>query len=89
MKDEKALEIKEKRDAIDAVDTKPVVQAIMSLYAECDEKQIMPVFFIALHVFRQYNCWGPLLSESDCLMSVVGRILKEFMAVQHDIKITW
>lgn len=40
-----------------------------------------PVFFIALHVFRQYNCWGPLLSESDCLMSEVDPILKEFMAV--------
>ncbi|KAG0196568.1 hypothetical protein BGX28_009988, partial [Mortierella sp. GBA30] len=86
--DEKALAIKEKRDAVEAVDTKPVVKAIMSSYAECDEKQILPVFFFALHVFRQYNYWGPMLSESDCLMSVVGPILKEFMAVQHEIKFT-
>ncbi|KAG0221183.1 hypothetical protein BGW41_007135, partial [Actinomortierella wolfii] len=84
--DEKMLAIKEKRDAIQAVDTKPVVKAIMSSYSECDEKQILPVFFFALNVFRQYSCWGSLLSESDCMMSVVGPILKEFMAVQHEIK---
>ncbi|KAF8927570.1 hypothetical protein BGZ47_002088, partial [Haplosporangium gracile] len=86
--DERALAIKERRDAVEAVDTKPVVKAIMLSYAECDEKQILPAFFFALHVFRQYNNWGHLLSESDCLMSAVGPILKEFMAVQHEIKFT-
>ncbi|KAK5799764.1 hypothetical protein F5H01DRAFT_326536 [Linnemannia elongata] len=86
--DEKALAIKERRDAVEAVDTKPVMKAIMSSYAECDEKQILPAFFFALHVFRQYNYWGHLLSESDCLMSAVGPILNEFMAVQHEIKFT-
>ncbi|KAF9536834.1 hypothetical protein EC957_009586 [Mortierella hygrophila] len=86
--DEKALAIKERRDAVEAVDTKPVVKAIMLSYAECDEKQILPAFFFALHVFRQYNYWGHLLSESDCLMSAVGPILNEFMAVQHEIKFT-
>ncbi|KAF9079770.1 hypothetical protein BGX23_003275 [Mortierella sp. AD031] len=57
--DEKALAIKEKRDAVEAVDIKPVVKAIMLSYAECDEKQILPAFFFALHVFRQYNYWAP------------------------------
>jgi hypothetical protein len=60
--DEKALAIKEQRDAVVAVDTKPVVKAIMSSYAECDEKQILPAFLFALHVFRQYNYWDHLLS---------------------------
>ncbi|KAF9121531.1 hypothetical protein BGX30_002498 [Mortierella sp. GBA39] len=66
----------------------PVVEAIFSSYAECKNKKITPILFIALHVFRQYNSWATLVSESDCLMGVVGPILKEVMAVQHEIKFT-
>ncbi|KAI8358371.1 hypothetical protein B0O80DRAFT_280481 [Mortierella sp. GBAus27b] len=57
--------------------------------AECKEEMITPMFFIALHVFRQYNSWATLVSGSDCLMSVVGPILREVMIVQHEIRFIW
>ncbi|KAK3838885.1 MAG: hypothetical protein J3R72DRAFT_448111 [Linnemannia gamsii] len=85
---EKVAAQRENRDPVEAIDTEPVVEAIFSSYAECKDKKITPILFIALHVFRQYNSWATLVSESDCLMGVVGPILKEVMAVQHEIKFT-
>lgn len=43
----------------------PVVDAIMSSYATCKTKKITAILFIALHVFRRYNNWAILTSESD------------------------
>lgn len=86
---EKVAAQRENRDPGEAIDTEPIVEAIFSSYAECKDKNITPILFIALHVFRQYNSWATLVSESDCLMGVVGPILKEVMAVQHEIKFTW
>jgi hypothetical protein len=74
---------------VEAIDTEPVVETILSSYAACKDKKITPILFIALHVFRQYNSWATPVSESDCLMGVVGPILKEVMAIQHEIKFTW
>ncbi|KAF9561824.1 hypothetical protein EC968_005602 [Mortierella alpina] len=82
---EKIAAQRENRDPVEAIDTEPVVDAILSSYAECKGKKITPVLFIALHAFRQYNSWATLVSESDCLMGVVGPILKEVMAFQHEI----
>ncbi|CAO3563792.1 unnamed protein product [Mortierella alpina] len=85
---EKVAAQREDRDSVGAVDTEPVVEAILSSYTECKSKKITAIFFIALHAFRHYSTWASLLSESDCLMAVVGPILNEIMALQHKIKFT-
>ncbi|KAG0008758.1 hypothetical protein BGZ80_003082 [Entomortierella chlamydospora] len=72
----------------EAVNAEPVVDAIMSSYSECKTKKIMPILFIALHVFRRYNNWAALTSESDRMMAVVGPILQEIMDIQHIIRFT-
>ncbi|KAG0220963.1 hypothetical protein BGW41_007391, partial [Actinomortierella wolfii] len=76
------------RDPVDSIETEPIVEAIFSSYTECKDKKITPILHIALHVFRELNSWASLVSESDCLMAVVVPILKEVMAVQHEIKFT-
>ncbi|KAI1315858.1 hypothetical protein EDD11_000293 [Mortierella claussenii] len=78
---------KEARDARE-VDTEPVVNAIMSSYMEGKSKDIKCIVFIALHVFRRYTNWTRLVSESDCMMAVVGPFLQEIMNIQHEIKFT-
>ncbi|KAG0037927.1 hypothetical protein BGZ83_003268, partial [Gryganskiella cystojenkinii] len=88
LQNEKVAALKEDRDPVNLVDTEPVVNAILLSYAECKSKKITTIFFIALHVFRQYNTWAPLVSESDCLMTVVGPIFNEIMALQQRIKFT-
>ncbi|KAG0275245.1 hypothetical protein BGZ95_009031 [Linnemannia exigua] len=85
---EKIAAQRDSRDAVGSVNTEPVVEAILSSYADCKSKKITSIFFIALHVFRQYNNWAGLVSESDCLMAVVGPILNEIMALQHKTKFT-
>ncbi|KAK3810542.1 MAG: hypothetical protein J3R72DRAFT_78610 [Linnemannia gamsii] len=85
---EKIAAQRDSRDAVGSVDTEPVVEAILSSYADCKSKKITSIFYIALHVFRQYNNWAGLISESDCLMAVVGPILNEIMALQHKTKFT-
>ncbi|KAF9176662.1 hypothetical protein BGZ51_009870 [Haplosporangium sp. Z 767] len=90
----KSASLKEKlaaqRDARDVreIDTEPVVDAIMSSYADCKKKNISSVIFIAMHIFRRYNNWANLASESDCMMAVVAPFLQEIMDVQHEIKFT-
>src|SRR5690554_3414065 len=85
---EKLAAQKDARD-VREVDTEPVVDAIMSSYTDCKNKNISSIVFIALHVFRRYNNWARLVSESDCMMAVVGPFLQEIMDVQHEIKFTW
>ncbi|KAG0012690.1 hypothetical protein BGZ82_002454, partial [Podila clonocystis] len=84
---EKLMAEKDARDVCE-VDTEPVVDAIMSSYVYCKSKNITSILFIALHIFRRYNDWAHLVSESDCMMAVVGPILQEIMDVQHEIKFT-
>ncbi|KAG9065427.1 hypothetical protein KI688_002752 [Linnemannia hyalina] len=85
---EKVAAQRDDRDPAKVVNTEPVVEAILSSYADCRSKNITSIFFIALHVFREYNNWAAMVSESDCLMAVVGPILKEIMSLQHKIKFT-
>ncbi|KAG0344255.1 hypothetical protein BG004_004612 [Podila humilis] len=84
---EKLMAEKDVREICE-VDTEPVVDAIMSSYVYCKSKNITSVLFIALHIFRRYNDWAHLVSESDCMMAIVGPILQEIMDVQHEIKFT-
>ncbi|KAK3808185.1 MAG: hypothetical protein J3R72DRAFT_499332 [Linnemannia gamsii] len=84
---EKLAAQKNNRDPGD-VDVEPVVDVIMSSYITCKTKKITSILFIALHVFRRYNSWATLTSESDCMMAVVGPILQEIMDIQHAIKFT-
>ncbi|CAO3568614.1 unnamed protein product [Mortierella alpina] len=84
---EKLAAQKDARDLCE-VDTELVVDAIMSSYTDCKNKNILSIVFIALHVFRRYNNWTHLVSESDCMMAVVGPFLQEIMDVQHEIKFT-
>ncbi|KAG0059944.1 hypothetical protein BGZ90_004269, partial [Linnemannia elongata] len=88
LQNEKVAAQRENRDPVEVVDTEPVVDAILASYADCKSKKITSIFFIALHVFRQYNNWAALVSELDCLMAVVGPILNEIMALQQKIKFT-
>ncbi|KAF8948405.1 hypothetical protein BGZ47_005178 [Haplosporangium gracile] len=88
LQNEKVAAQGENRDPVEVVDTEPVVEAILASYADCKSKKITSIFFIALHVFRQYNNWTALVSELDCLMAVVGPILNEIMALQQKIKFT-
>ncbi|KAF9956746.1 hypothetical protein BGZ70_009787 [Mortierella alpina] len=85
---EKVAAQRENRDPVEIVDTEPIVEAILASYADCKSKNITSIFFIGLHVFRQYNNWTALTSELDCLMAVVGPILNEIMALHQKIKFT-
>lgn len=58
------------------------------MYGDCKAKKILPVWHMALHVFRKYNTWSTLRSESDCAMAMVGPILDEILNIQHEIKFT-
>ncbi|KAF9113710.1 hypothetical protein BGX30_006876 [Mortierella sp. GBA39] len=70
------------------IDTTPVIKSIMAAYEDCEAKDILPVLFIALHVFRKFHTWSRLRSEADCAMAMVGPILEEILHVQHEIKFT-
>ncbi|KAF9190139.1 hypothetical protein BGZ49_003733 [Haplosporangium sp. Z 27] len=75
------------REPVD-ISVEPLIETILSSYADCKAKKITSVFFIALHVFRQFNNWSGLCSESDCMTAVVSPVLREIMAIQHKIKFT-
>lgn len=60
----------------------------MAAYEDCEAKDILPVLFIALHVFRKFHTWSRLRSEADCAMAMVGPILEEILHIQHEIKFT-
>ncbi|KAF9276058.1 hypothetical protein BGZ68_010296, partial [Mortierella alpina] len=70
------------------LDTTPVIDAIMTAYEDCKMKNILPVLFMALHVFRKFNNWSRLRSEADCAMTMVGPILEEVLQIQHEVKFT-
>ncbi|KAG0274869.1 hypothetical protein BGZ96_004060, partial [Linnemannia gamsii] len=61
------------------LDTTPVIDSIMAAYGDCKVKNILPVLFMALHVFRKFNTWSKLRSEADCAMAMVGPILEEVL----------
>ncbi|KAI1313907.1 hypothetical protein EDD11_002407 [Mortierella claussenii] len=71
-----------------SLDTTEVIDLIMADYKECKTKNILPVLFLALHVFRKFNTWSTLRSEADCAMSMVGPILEEVLQIQHEVKFT-
>ncbi|KAF9334853.1 hypothetical protein BGZ91_010696 [Linnemannia elongata] len=76
---EKVAAQRENRDPLEAIDTEPVVEAILRRMQSARTRRS--------HRFFILRCiWATLVSESDCLMGVVGPILKEVMAVQHEIK---
>ncbi|KAF9979237.1 hypothetical protein BGZ65_006706 [Modicella reniformis] len=68
------------------LDTTPVIDSIMAAYEDCKAKNILPVLFMALHVFRKFNTWSKLRSEADCAMAMVGPILEEVLHIQHEVK---
>ncbi|KAG9062283.1 hypothetical protein KI688_006615 [Linnemannia hyalina] len=70
------------------LDTTPVIDSIMAAYGDCKAKNILPVLFMALHVFRKFNTWSKLRSEADCAMAMVGPILEEVLQIQHEVKFT-
>ncbi|GJJ79236.1 hypothetical protein EMPS_11640 [Entomortierella parvispora] len=86
---EKVAARKEDREPMEVISTEPLVEEILSSYAECKVKRITSIFFIALHIFRQYNNWATLVSESDCMMTAVGPILNEILTVPQRIKFTY
>ncbi|KAF9083101.1 hypothetical protein BGX23_011781 [Mortierella sp. AD031] len=70
------------------LETTPVIDSIMAAYGDCKAKNILPVLFMALHVFRKFNTWSKLRSEADCAMAMVGPILEEVLQIQHEVKFT-
>ncbi|KAF8925039.1 hypothetical protein BGZ47_003514, partial [Haplosporangium gracile] len=70
------------------LDTTPVIDSIMAAYGDCKAQNILPVLFMALHVFRKFNTWSKLRSEADCAMAMVGPILEEVLQIQHEVKFT-
>ncbi|KAF9319262.1 hypothetical protein BG006_003015 [Podila minutissima] len=42
------------------LDTTAVIDSIMAAYEDCKAKNIPPVLFMALHVFRKFNTWSRL-----------------------------
>ncbi|KAF9536814.1 hypothetical protein EC957_009664, partial [Mortierella hygrophila] len=76
------------RGAERTLDTTPIIDSIMAAYGDCKAKNILPVLFMALHVFRKFNTWSKLRSEADCAMAMVGPILEEVLQIQHEVKFT-
>ncbi|KAH7055027.1 hypothetical protein BKA57DRAFT_240904 [Linnemannia elongata] len=68
------------------IDMGPVIDLIMDSYNTCRQNDILPVLFVALYVFRHFNTWSKLDSESDAMSSVIVPILREFMDVQGHIQ---
>ncbi|ORZ27238.1 hypothetical protein BCR41DRAFT_151879 [Lobosporangium transversale] len=78
----KALETDEEPE----IDHRSVIGKILGSYRECEEKDILPVFFVALYAFRHFNTWCEIVSENDVMSSVVAPILREFMTIPDHIK---
>ncbi|ORZ04287.1 hypothetical protein BCR41DRAFT_362842 [Lobosporangium transversale] len=71
------------------INLRSVVDMIMGSYYTCQEKDILPVLFVALYVFRHYNTWCEIESESDIMSSVIVPILREFMNIPGHIQFKW
>ncbi|GJJ79227.1 hypothetical protein EMPS_11587 [Entomortierella parvispora] len=85
---ELAARLDAEEGAESTLDTTPVIDLIMAAYEDCKTKNILPVLFMALHVFRKFNKWSRLRSEADCAMAMVGPILEEVLHIQHEVKFT-
>ncbi|KAG0265644.1 hypothetical protein BGZ95_003266, partial [Linnemannia exigua] len=70
------------------LDTTPIIDSVMAAYGDCKVKNIFPVLFMALQVFRKFNTWSRLRSETDCAMAMVGPILEEVLQIHHEVKFT-
>ncbi|KAH7057800.1 hypothetical protein BKA57DRAFT_447762 [Linnemannia elongata] len=84
---EKLAAKRESRDMVD-IDTEPVIQEILQSYSECREQDITPIFHMGLYIFRHFNNWTTMVSESDYMTAVIAPILKEVMSIQHKLKFT-
>ncbi|KAK5827512.1 hypothetical protein F5H01DRAFT_98059 [Linnemannia elongata] len=84
---EKLAAKRESRDTVD-IDTEPVIQEILQSYSECREQDITPIFHMGLYIFRHFNNWTTMVSESDYMTAVIAPILKEVMSIQHKLKFT-
>ncbi|KAF9292518.1 hypothetical protein BGZ88_006324, partial [Linnemannia elongata] len=84
---EKLAAKRESRDMVD-IDTEPVIQEILQSYLECREQDITPIFHMGLYIFRHFNNWTTMVSESDYMTAVIAPILKEVMSIQHKLKFT-
>ncbi|KAF9347662.1 hypothetical protein BGX34_002964 [Mortierella sp. NVP85] len=71
-----------------ALDTTPIIDSIMAAYEDCKAKNILPILFMALHVFRKFDTWSKLRNEAECAMAMVGPILEEVLHIQHEVKFT-
>lgn len=71
------------------INTEPVMDEIMASLGTCKDKDIMPVFYIAMNVFRKFNDWTGKLSETEWMTRVIVPFLEEFMGIQHDIVFAW
>ncbi|KAF9915708.1 hypothetical protein FBU30_001782, partial [Linnemannia zychae] len=67
------------------IDTTPVMSEIMSSFEICKENDILPVFYIAMNVFRKFNDQTGKLSETEWMTRVIVPFLEEFMGIQHDV----
>ncbi|KAF9273229.1 hypothetical protein BGZ88_003958 [Linnemannia elongata] len=67
------------------IDTAPVMDEIMSSFEICKDKDILPVFYIAMNVFRKFNDRTGKLSETEWMTKVIVPFLEEFMGIQHDV----
>lgn len=71
------------------IDTELVMQEILQSYSDCREQDITPIFYMALYIFRHFNNWTTMVSESDYMTAVIAPILREVMSIQHKLKFTW
>ncbi|KAF9948268.1 hypothetical protein BGZ70_002282 [Mortierella alpina] len=67
------------------IDTAPIMDEIMSSRELCKDKDILPVFYIAMNVFRKFSDRAGKLSETEWMTRVIVPFLEEFMGIQHDV----
>ncbi|KAG9319511.1 hypothetical protein KVV02_002816 [Mortierella alpina] len=67
------------------IDTVPIMDEIMSSRELCKDKDILPVFYIAMNVFRKFSDRVGKLSETEWMTRVIAPFLEEFMGIQHDV----
>ncbi|KAF9118038.1 hypothetical protein BGW39_001559, partial [Mortierella sp. 14UC] len=67
------------------IDTTPILDEIMASFKTCKDNDIMPVFYIAMNVFRKFNDCTGRLSETEWMTRIIVPFLEEFMGIQHDV----
>ncbi|KAK3820451.1 MAG: hypothetical protein J3Q66DRAFT_171061 [Benniella sp.] len=73
---------REQRDPT-PIDTSTIVSAILETYKDCAQKDILPVFFAAINIFRIFNDWESKFSETEWMTHIILPFLQEFMSIQH------